>query len=215
MIVSANIKSLLLNIKNTFEFNDNNWKDKAIDFIADGLSIIGCPSIFEKVSEQFDIEDYRVVIPSDVQNIIELTDTCNREIVIMNTNNLLSDCKCSVETSPTYAEINGGWFNFNVETGKVNVIYYKLPLDDDGLPTIPNNPRVFEALGWYVTFKLMLAGNKHHTLTSWKEASNEWDRALPKAENSLRLDEMTPRYMRLMGELWTNPTVRGNLHKVV
>lgn len=215
MTPSANIKSVLLNIKNTFEFNDNNWKDKAIDFIADGIRIIGCPSVFEKISEQFEVEDYRLVIPSVAENIIEITDTCNRDIPIMNTNTLLNDCKCAVGNSGNYAEINSGWFNFNFETGTVNVIYFGLPLDDDGLPMIPDNPRVFEALGWYVTFKLMLAGNKHHTLNSWKEASNEWDKALPKAENSLRLDAMTPYYMRLMGDLWINPNVRGSLHRVL
>jgi hypothetical protein len=210
----TNIKSLLLDIKNSFDFNDDNWKDKAVEFIATGIELVGCSSSFERKIEEFEVENYRIPYPHLAQNIIEIEDDCCFEIPIINSTTLFADCKCCTLTSAyKHAEINPGWIHFNFETGTIKVKYYTLPLDEDGFPLIAKDAKVFEALGWFVAFKLILSGNKHHTITNWKEAYDMWRMLLPKAQNSLK--EPTPYFMRLMGNAWADPTLRNRLHEFI
>lgn len=43
-----------------------------------------------------------------------------------------------------------------LESGEVNVIYDRFPVDEDGIPTIPDNPSMRDAIMWYVVWYLSL-----------------------------------------------------------
>lgn len=51
-------------------------------------------------------------------------------------------------------DIKPGYLISNVPSGYVKMSYHAIPMDDEGMPLIPDIPSYFEAIYWYVAMKL-------------------------------------------------------------
>lgn len=209
------IKRLLSYIKDTFNFNDDNWKLDSIEFIGQGLAIIGCDSktLEKKVTNEEgldNVENYRVALPTDMNNILAVEVDC-RELPILNSTTLIRDCKCCIsnEDYDGYGELSSTYLHTSFETGSVKIHYYSIPLDNDGFPKIPEDAMTTEALTWFVIYKLMLGGYVHHTITNWKEAYQMWLSLYPQAQNSLKMPDTLE--TKAMASWWTNPLNASNM----
>lgn len=206
-----NIKRLLAYIKDSFNFNDDNWKLDSIEFIGQGLSIIGCASkVLEKQVSEVEVVNYRVALPTDMNNILAVEVDC-AELPILNSTTLIQDCKCCVsnESYNGYGELSSAYLHTSFEEGTVKIHYYSVPLDDDGFPKIPEDAMTTEALTWFVMYKLMLGGYVHHTVTNWKEAYQMWLSLYPQAQNSLMMPDTLE--TKAMASWWTNPLNSNNM----
>ena len=91
-----NIKRLLSYIKDSFNFNNDNWKTDSIEFIGQALSIIGCDSkTLEKKVSTLTISNYRGLLPVNYEYIIAVEKDC-LELPILNSTTLINDCKCCI-----------------------------------------------------------------------------------------------------------------------
>lgn len=207
-----NLKYLLLYIKDSFEFNDDDWKTKAVEFIARGLEKIGCTPTYKVVVEEHTFTDYRLELPTDVNYLIEVEDDNCCYIPVVNSTSLLDECKCCINKCPdsVYANYDNGFLHFSIETATIKLRYYTLPLDDDGFPLIPDDADVIEALTWWVMYKMITRGYKHHTITNWKEAYQMWKDLYPAAQNSLK--HPTVAQMKEFGALWTDAVYGKNAY---
>lgn len=48
-----------------------------------------------------------------------------------------------------------GYLKLNVEEGYIMLAYRAIPTDDEGFPTIPDNPGFIDAVYWYITMKYL------------------------------------------------------------
>ena len=206
------IKRLLSYIKDSFNFNDDNWKTDSIEFIGQGLAIIGCDSktLEAKVSEDTEVVNYRVALPVDMESIRAVEIDCV-ELPILNSTTLINECKCCVSTDSYsgYGELSSTYLHTSFETGTIKFHYYGIPTDDEGFPLIYNDHFVTEALTWFVIYKLLIGGHKHHTITNWKEAYQMWENLYPQAQNSIKAPD--PLQMKVFASWWTNPLNSSNM----
>ena len=188
----VSIKRLLLSIESTFNFQDNAWKDDAIEFIGRGLEIIGVGLVYTKKAKEVALASGRATLPCSLKSLRAVTlDGCRLDIneytdFVYNSTDLTTPPVHSHIT----AQFNDNYLITNVDTGTVVFYYYAFSLDDEGLPQLPDDAFVFEALEWYVVYKLLLKGYKHHAITNFREAQMQWEIAYPRAQNSLSLDDV-------------------------
>lgn len=85
-----------------------------------------------------------------------------------------------------YYQINKNFIQTSFETGHVKLHYTAIPVDECGLPLIPNGAMYKQAVVWYVTQSLLLAGYVHPVI-SWEMANLKWEDFLPKAQNEMKM----------------------------
>lgn len=88
----------------------------------------------------------------DQENIMWTSD-------ISPTTTLEAACKCDVHPSDWYS-FEMDWMTTSIADGVLRLHYYSRPLDDSGLPLIPDNENYKEALYCYVRAKMIGAGFK-------------------------------------------------------
>ena len=96
-----------------------------------------------------------------------------------------ADCPTTYTNSGNYVEVNERYVFAPFDSGELFCHYYGIPTDDCGYPLIVDDPFVTEAIGWYVTYKMLTNGYKHHTIKDWREAKATWEQAYPRAQNSV------------------------------
>lgn len=80
----------------------------------------------------------------------------------------------------------------NFEEGKVLFVYYKVPVDDEGFPMVPDYALSIEALNYWIIYKMSLGGYKHPVI-DFKTALTMWNSLYPQAKNRINypsLEEM-------------------------
>ncbi len=206
---NVSIKTLLSYIKGSFNFNDDAWKTDCIEYIGWGLEFLGSSPFFEKTHKNIEIKSYRGALPTNLNTIIEIQ-YCGQKLSLNRSNDFLDSYGSNVNYyDGESAQLNPNWIHTSFETGTVTIFYFKLPTDDEGFPLIPDNPKVFEALNWWVIYKLLTGGHKHHTIKDWKEAYQMWNSLYPQAQNAAKIS--TPMEKIQIAEWYLNPLSRETL----
>jgi hypothetical protein len=205
---SQSIKAVIANIQNAFNFEGNEWVGKAFDIIPLGMQIIGTSIPLEKTSYTATVTDYRVELPCDLENLLYVT--YNGCWLKLKSNSILADkYRCDECSGDPYnfAVLNPNYLQTSFETGEVVFYYEALPLDSEGFPLVPDNAHYIEALGWFLTYKLMTAGFVHKSFRNWREPYEMWERTYPRAQN----DALFPSIMdaERLKDFWTS-SVRDN-----
>lgn len=78
-----------------------------------------------------------------------------------------------------------GWFNTSLSDGTVRVFYNSIPVDDDGLPMIPDNEQYKQAIYWYVRSMLIGAGY-NDPVFKWDVCEAKFDKHAAKAVGEIR-----------------------------
>jgi len=182
----VSIQRLLVNIEDTFNLNNESWKSKAIETIGRGLEIIKVSSMFKKTSITKKLIGGKTSLPCDIKTLIQIEyEDC--ELIINNRRNFIKECANDLPCHHiATGQLNGNILHTNIEQGEVVIYYLSIEVDEEGYPLIPDDPMVFEALEWYVIYKFLLAGNKHHTIKDHREARAMWEEYYPQARNSVK-----------------------------
>ncbi len=97
-----------------------------------------------------------------------------------------------------YYIIDGGWYKFSLESGNVELDYWTWRVDDEGLPEIPDNTFLHEAMLWYVTMNLVAQGMKigiFEGLQGHQYCKAEYEKQFMKAKGSMNF----PSYDEMVG----------------
>ncbi len=193
-ITSVSIDRILVSIQDTFNFQDTAWKVKAIEHIGRGLDQIGCTNIFVKKAVEKEVNDGKVAMPCSMHTLRMITLDGYRLPINNHLNFIYDEDDIDATNAPQHpaitAQVNPNYIHVDVDSGTMQIFYYAFDTDDNGYPKIPNDPFVFEALEWFVVYKLILSGYKHHAITNFREAQEQWRMAMPKAQNSLMIDDL-------------------------
>lgn len=129
--------------------------EQAIQYTIDFIGIFGFPELYEDKEAKVDIHNYRGELPCDLIEII-----------------MVKECKSNLPLRSMTAAFNPGGKYYNhlrqepqfktqhrtiitsFPEGKVIIAYKAIPVDDEGLPLLIDNPKYLKALELYVKCQL-------------------------------------------------------------
>jgi hypothetical protein len=107
--------------------------------------------------------------------------------------------QCDIHPSHYY-QIEMGFINTSIADGVVRLHFMEVPVDEDGLPLIPDNENYKEALYWYVRGKMIGCGYKD-PVYSVQHCDEKFEKLAARAIAEIRypsLDQMENRYDTLV-----------------
>lgn len=125
--------------------------EQAIQYTIDFIGIFGLPKFYEDKEIDVDIEDYMGTLPCDLISI-----------------NMVKDCRTNIPLRSMTSEFNpGGRYYRDIKhepqfktqgrtiitsfkCGKVRISYKAIPVDEEGLPLLIDNPKYLKALELYI-----------------------------------------------------------------
>ena len=125
--------------------------EQAIQYTIDFIGIFGFPQLYEDKEAEVEICDYRGKLPCDLIEIM-----------------MVKECRTNLPLRSMTAVFNPGGKYYNhlrqepqfktqnrviitsFPKGKVIIAYKAIPVDDEGLPLLINNPKYLKALELYV-----------------------------------------------------------------
>ena len=131
---------------------------------ADGLLLIGAPTLQEDKEFEVEIIQYRAKLPCEIKRI--KTVRKNGKALRMSANsfkNLIdhNNRDYFASNEKTYS-INGEYIHTNFENDTIYISATVMPIDDNGYPVIPNNIKIKEFLYYHILARIaenmMLAG---------------------------------------------------------
>jgi hypothetical protein len=180
-------------------------KNSLIEWLAEASLFIGSFNQFYNKTAEIDIEDYKGILPCDHYKTIQLIDgTC-------------FDYSSGYLIGDTEEEIVAAQFtnkDFRVEfnqittayrTGKIKILYQAIPVDDCGLPLIPDDVAFREALFWFVSWKLAFRGDISQ---DWRICKNEWHSYCKKARASINMPDLAQ--MERLKNIWLSLVIDEN-----
>lgn len=173
--------------------------ERAINYTVHFIRIVGCPKIFEEKTAIVEIENYRGVLPCDLNNIIQvrLYNSCNttpNTVFRYSTDNFhMSDNK-SKSFDLTY-KVQGGVIFTSIKEGTVEIAYNSFVIDKDGYPMIPDDSSFIEALELYIKKKqfTILFDMGKITPAAFNQVKQDYAWAVGQAQSKLvmpSIDEM-------------------------
>lgn len=121
--------------------------EQAVQYTIDFIGIFGMPKLYQDKEEVLHIEDFRAKLPCDLISINQIKD-CNTGICLRSmTDNFMPRNNDDRELS---FKTQGQVLFVSFKTGEVLVSYKAIPVDEDGLPLLIDNPIFLKALEAYI-----------------------------------------------------------------
>lgn len=122
-----------------------------IDYTIEFIKIMGVPASFLEKTKEIEIVNYRGVLPCDLYNIIQVR--YNNEYFRGSTDSFhMSNNKPNNNKGLTY-KIQGNCIFTSIEKGTIEIAYKAFPINEEGLPLIPDNGSYPRALQEYITLE--------------------------------------------------------------
>lgn len=119
--------------------------ETGIQYTVDFLQTVGFPQTYINKFECIDIKDYRALLPADLIQI--------EQIKCTKTNKYLRSMSKSVfdkdKVNLTY-KTQGNIIYTSFKEGNIEIYYKAIPIDENGVPLIPDNPIFLKALELYI-----------------------------------------------------------------
>jgi hypothetical protein len=174
-------------------------KNSLIEWLAEASLFIGSFNQFYNKNAEVTIEDYQGTLPCDHYKTIQILDG----YCFDNSNDyLIGDTEAEIQgtkiTNKDYrVELNQ--ITTAYRTGKIKILYQAIPVDDCGLPLIPDNVAYREALFWFVAWKLAFRGEINQ---NWRECKSEWHSYCKKARASANMPDLAQ--IERLKNIWLN-----------
>lgn len=160
---TCSVKELLDKIYSDYDIQELSNKHRIIENIYEGLELLQAIGITSPKIVELDIEDYKACIPKDTIEIMNvyayqsIVNQCFKIEAKIKNAKLLKKANYAVEKlNKDEYNIIPDYLIFGIKEGKAIVRYQHYPLDEDGLPHIPNDPYVHQYLSKYVWYKMMM-----------------------------------------------------------
>lgn len=164
------------------------WHADAHEWIGEALGIMNCVVGMVTTQCKAVVKNYRVKIPCPVETLHGVVfENCkltliNGSIMVDRVAQILEHAK---QHPIHHYQVNPGFIHFSFEEGEVELFYDSFPTDQNGLPMIPKDFKVFEALSWYIMKQLCMRGMKHPVI-NYDRALERWETLYPRAQNSMK-----------------------------
>jgi len=136
-----------------------------IDYCVTFFGLVEVSELYFDAYAELDVVDYRAELPTDLVSINQVmvnnipiryaTDTFHqfyKETAAVNN----FDNDAGVKKSADYTfKVQGDYIYTSVETGALKISYRAIPLDEDGVPMIPDNPALYRALKTYIELEYL------------------------------------------------------------
>lgn len=127
--------------------------ERAINYTQSFIRIVGMPKAFDEKTDLVDINEYRGLLPCDVESIIQvrLHDKCNNNSKVFrySTDSFhMSETK-SKSHDLTY-KTQGNVIFTSIKEGTIEIAYRALAVDSEGYPMVPDNSSFIRALELYI-----------------------------------------------------------------
>lgn len=166
-----------------FKPNNSAWVKDAIEWIGEGLEIIGSYAQYERKPICVKIIDYKGKLPCELESIEGVEYDGHRLPYSSATNSVANCCANLPVHSTEYCSFNPNYIQTSFPTGEVIIYAQVLPTDNKGFPMIPDDALTIIALSWKVMAALCLRGLTHPVI-NFEKAEAMWEKFYPQAQNS-------------------------------
>lgn len=192
---------IIAKIFRDFKPSNSAWIVDALEWIGEGLEIMGSYTSLELKAIPVHIHEYKGKLPCALEQL-EVIEYHGHRLPYTNASRILKNHNTNLPFHKVeYCTLNPNYINTSFEHGEVIVHCLVLPVDCNGLPMIPDNVKAKIALGWYCMAMMLLRGFKHQTIT-YKDAWEKWEKTYPQAQNSMNFPDLE-RYERFK-KTWVN-----------
>lgn len=126
-------------------------KEQAIQYVIDFIGLFGFPRLYEHKEEDVPICDYKGTLPCDLVEI-EMVKECKTNMPLRSMTSAFNPggkYYHHLEHEPQF-KTQGRTIIVSFPEGVVHIAYLAIPVDDEGLPLLIDNPKYLKALELYV-----------------------------------------------------------------
>lgn len=202
----VSLKNVISKVYSDLGINDEDSYIKIIEWLGEAIGKIKVHEQLESVEAKLNICNFKAELPCDLLYLEEVnyqgrqliksssnTQNLHREGCMTQYNQYFSVDLNKINnkafelgsrgraTNDLNFKIENGWFKSSFESGDIDIVYKRFPVDEEGFPLIPEEESFREALFWYVAFKYFYlkkiesdgsSFNKYSNLSS--EAKQNW-----------------------------------------
>lgn len=152
MIRYISIKEILDNILEHPLLRDISF-ERAVNHTVHFIRIIGMPRVFNEKTELVTIEDYRGLLPCNLESIIQVRthNECGKSYRVFrySTDSFHMSNNKQDSYDLTY-KVQGDVIFTSMKNGTIEIAYRALAVDSEGYPMIPDNSSFIRALELYI-----------------------------------------------------------------
>lgn len=195
------------------------YLDRIYSWIEYGLGIMDMSKYYSLKSKWIEIKQHRGQLPCSYKYLHSFWDYNNS---CRSSNNPYGLNYVPTSNSPLVGKdyigypvanrkisVDGEYIYSDVEKGKLLLIYRDIPKDEEGFPLVPDNPFVFEALLYFIIYRLALKGIEH-PIIKYGDAFQQWERLYPRAANDVNWMALSE--YEEFTQFWNSPYL-GNMVK--
>ena len=200
----------------------------AIEWAGEAIELIGAPFHFTEKVARLEISNHRSQLPCDLHYLVTAkgvscdlsTDVCATDVkgylpMRYSTDAYHYYCAGNQDNkyhaSLTY-KVNDDFIFTSFETGYVLMAYHGIPVDDDGYPLIPDDPKFKEAVAGHIKWRIafILAGSGK--MPQWVYQKLEQDRDWYMAAAQTRANTPSPDMAEAIKNNWLRLIPKINQH---
>ena len=140
-----NIKEILNRLLRHPLLSDLNL-ETAIQYVVDFIACMGLPQTYQDKQITLNIKDFRAILPCNCVSINQVRECRTGRCLISMTDNFISHKNENIASFKTQGSI----IYTSFKEGQIEISYKALPIDDEGLPLLPDNPIFLKALELYI-----------------------------------------------------------------
>lgn len=172
-------------------------QERVIKYTADFMQRVGVPKIFDNKTATLEVTKYKAQLPCDFYSIlgVRMSDSHVAFRATTDIYHLSENKECPDNYRDLTYKIQGNYIFTSIEEGNIEISYMAIPVDEEGLPMIPDNVKYIEALELYIKkklFTILFDQQKLHQ-SILQNVQQEYAFAVGQAQNDLimpTLDEM-------------------------
>lgn len=180
-------KALIAELFSDFNIEGTDWVTKANRHIARAIQLMQLDGYYKRSFSFRTVTDYMCPLPCENKNLIgvlALNGNVLTRLDIKSNFYIGKEFQDLTIHSQYKASLNNGVIITNFTDVKIGLLYFAIPVDNDGNPLIIDNPFVLEALPFYIIMRLGYSGYVHPVI-SREEAEQKWNLLMARARNNV------------------------------
>lgn len=171
--------------------------ERVIKYAADFMQIVGVPKMFDNKTAKLEVTKYKAQLPCDFYSIlgVRMSDSHIAFRATTDIYHMSDDKECPDNYRDLTYKLQGNYIFTSIEEGEIEISYLSIPVDEEGLPMIPDNVKYINALELYIKkrlFTILFDQQKLHQ-SVLQNVQQEYAWAVGQASNDLikpSVDEM-------------------------
>lgn len=184
-----------------------------IDYTVEFIRIVGLPTSYIDKTRVLDINKYRASLPDDFIEMTQVRTLGHNPIYYRYTTDNFHLSRNKADAVPFTYKIQGHCLYVSNPIDKVEIAYQAIPVDECGLPLIPDNEKFIRALRAYIKqeyFEILFDQGKIDARV-YQNAQQEYCWAVGACESDAV--SLTPDKLESIGNMAKSLLIRDNEHQ--